>query len=138
VTQIKAHAHSGRDIEPTSTLCGSNGTKFGPNLVVVQDSKTEVLVQGPVPRHIGIGGQGDGRVAGLHGPLLNAIEEGTPETGTLVLGPNAHLFDMSVAVDLIDGDISHELVVIGDRNPAAARIGVFRELLERWWLVICD
>jgi hypothetical protein len=101
-------------------LCGSNRTKFRPDLIVVQDSKTQVLVQGLVPTQIGIGGQGDGWVAGLHGPLLNAIEEGTAETGTLALGPNAHLFDMSIAVDLIDGDISHEVVVIGDRNPAAA------------------
>jgi len=51
---------------------------------------------------------------------------------------DAHLFDVGVAVDLVNNDIPDRVIlgVYGDPTPPVGR--VVREFLERRWLIVGD
>ena len=140
--RVEAHTDPRSDVETTCPLCVPDGLKFRADLAVVQDSKTEMLVQRPIPRHpdrkghVGVGGERDDVAAGLQGPHTDAVDERTTRTHALVLRIDTDLLDVHVAVDVGDHHVPNQLPRSADGNPASAIRRMAPQLIEGRRLVV--
>src|SRR5437879_10887311 len=103
-----------------SRLRLSNGVEFGANLGLGEHSEAEVLVERSVPRNLGEAGEGHRRSTGLDCPRSHAVKQGATNAQALMIGPDAHLFDVSVAVDFVNKDVAHRLIPGVDGDPTAS------------------
>jgi hypothetical protein len=99
---------------------GSDGTEFGTDLVLRKHLEADVLVKGSIPGNFSEGGQRDRPPPGLTGPRAHAVKEGSAHAEALVIWPDAHLLDVSVAVDHIHDHVTHRFIRRIDGNPSPA------------------
>ncbi len=135
---VQTHAHPHGRIEAFGGLGGADGLQFGADLIVCQDREAEVAVEGTVPGNFGEGGESKRRSAGLNGPVPHPVEERSTNAVTLVVGADAHLIDMGVAIDIADDHVPHGLIGIVDGHPGAARDRVLRQGFDGGRLVVGD
>lgn len=101
-------------------------------LFLLEDSKAEMLLQRPVPRHLRERRQGY-RVEPFGGrPALDLVDQCSTQTLALASRLDAHLFDVGAPVDQLHHHVAHHMVFLVGRYPRAAcsRVGT------NFWLLI--
>ena len=135
--EVQAHTDPRSKVEPASPLCLPDGTELGADLAVTQDAEPKVLVERPVPCHVGVGGEGDGVAVGLQSPRPYSVDECTTRPQALVVRVHAHLVDVSVAVEIGNDHVADWLTGHAEHNPASTIPHVALEFVDRWRRIVC-
>ena len=95
-------------------MAGGLGCELRPFLGFGKDSEAEVLVEGPVPGHVGERAEGERVAALLDRPLHRDLDQRAAEAEVLPVGPDAHLVDVGVAVhEAEDDEPDRNVVAVG-------------------------
>jgi hypothetical protein len=109
-------------------LLVSNSPKLGTDLVIGENSETEVAIEGRVPWDVGERRERDSRQTTVCRPGADALEERSAYASALVIRPDAHLLDVRAPVNDIDEQVSDRQIHVVDGDP---RPSVFRVVSER-------
>lgn len=103
-----------------------------------QHGEAEVFVERPVPRHLGVGGEGDRVAAGIAGPCPYLVHECTTRAQPLVVRVHDHLVDVGTSVYLGHHHVADRFAGIAEDNPASLAYRVAVEFLDGRRLVVGD
>lgn len=109
--------------------------KFWSDLLLEHDAEPEMFIQRTIPGNVGERRQRDGAAPGFTRPIAGRFDELSSDASALVIRQNADLLDVSVAVDHIDDEITHDGCV-SNRDPATTGGDVLREFGYRQGRVV--
>jgi hypothetical protein len=89
-----------------------------------------MFVERPIPGHVGVGGERDGLVAGLQGPYPYVLDERSSRAHALVIGMDAQLVHVRVAIDFGDRYVAHRRASSANGDPASTIPSLTSELLD--------
>lgn len=95
-----------------------------------ENSETEVLIEGAVPRDVYESGEGQRLEALRDGPRLSLLDQSASNPLTLVTGINTYLLDVAYVVNEIDQDVTERMIGIIDGDPRSGVIGVTGEYAD--------
>ena len=130
VPEVPVHAHAGCRVETASGFAVPHSPERRTKGRLREHRETKTLVVGPVPRHLGEGGQAQAGQTFLPGPVPNPAEERSTDPLPLPVGKDTYLLDVRSAIQDVDKDEAHCHVAIR-RQPASARGGIAVERFFR-------